>query len=419
MRSSKPDKVLGSMEPPVNHPNPRLFPPAKTDNNETASSDEQARIEWLCQQLLSFCPDPIQAFLYKNEHKEYLISGLTRLPGGYSSLDASRPWILFWILHSLELLGMFKGPMSEEDAKRIYTFLDKCQAPTGGFGGGPQQTAHLAPTYAAVMSIVITGSEKAYKTINRQKMYDFLMSLKVTEGLLQGGFSVTKDGEIDTRGTYTCMAVASILNIITPELVEGVAEFIARNQTYEGGIGAEPGNEAHGGYAYCGLATLRILNRTDIIDLDALLQWTTQRQMSLEGGFQGRTNKLVDSCYSWWVGGIFPLLQDLLYPLPNHRSSADAKSNEDKKGASTGSGKPSSGNESGTKGTTGVNNGGSNSSSIKGSGDKKMNASMASSSSSSSLPSSPSSSSLLAPSALSSSSLSVRPPSVTSVLPTT
>jgi len=208
------------MEPPVNHPNPRLFPPAKTDNNETASSDEQARIEWLCQQLLSFCPDPIQAFLYKNEHKEYLISGLTRLPGGYSSLDASRPWILFWILHSLELLGMFKGPMSEEDAKRIYTFLDKCQAPTGGFGGGPQQTAHLAPTYAAVMSIVITGSEKAYKTINRQKMYDFLMSLKVTEGLLQGGFSVTKDGEIDTRGTYTCMAVASILNIITPELVE-------------------------------------------------------------------------------------------------------------------------------------------------------------------------------------------------------
>lgn len=26
------------------------------------------------------------------------------------------------------------------------------------------------------------------------------------------------------------------------------------------------------------------------------------------GGFKGRTNKLVDGCYSWWVGGAFTLL---------------------------------------------------------------------------------------------------------------
>lgn len=29
------------------------------------------------------------------------------------------------------------------------------------------------------------------------------------------------------------------------------------------------------------------------------------------GGFKGRTNKLVDGCYSWWVGGAFPLLHSL------------------------------------------------------------------------------------------------------------
>jgi len=27
------------------------------------------------------------------------------------------------------------------------------------------------------------------------------------------------------------------------------------------------------------------------------------------GGFKGRTNKLVDGCYSWWVGGAFALLE--------------------------------------------------------------------------------------------------------------
>lgn len=31
--------------------------------------------------------------------------------------------------------------------------------------------------------------------------------------------------------------------------------------------------------------------------------------MRLEGGFQGRPNKLVDGCYSFWVGAVFPLLQ--------------------------------------------------------------------------------------------------------------
>jgi len=31
--------------------------------------------------------------------------------------------------------------------------------------------------------------------------------------------------------------------------------------------------------------------------------------MSLEGGFNGRTNKVVDSCYTFWQGSIFDLLK--------------------------------------------------------------------------------------------------------------
>ena len=31
----------------------------------------------------------------------------------------------------------------------------------------------------------------------------------------------------------------------------------------------------------------------------------------MEGGFNGRTNKLVDGCYSFWQGGIFQVLQKL------------------------------------------------------------------------------------------------------------
>jgi protein farnesyltransferase subunit beta len=32
-------------------------------------------------------------------------------------------------------------------------------------------------------------------------------------------------------------------------------------------------------------------------------------QQAPEGGFAGRTNKLVDACYSWWVGGCWALIE--------------------------------------------------------------------------------------------------------------
>merc|ERR1719486_1510232 len=112
------------------------------------------------------------------------------------------------------------------------------------------------------------------------------------------------------RGTYCAIAVASMLNILTDELIEGVPEYVARCQNWEGGISGEAGLEAHGGYAYCGLAALCIIGKADALDLHALLNWACHRQMSLEGGFQGRTNKLVDSCYSFWQGALFPLLHE-------------------------------------------------------------------------------------------------------------
>jgi protein farnesyltransferase subunit beta len=38
--------------------------------------------------------------------------------------------------------------------------------------------------------------------------------------------------------------------------------------------------------------------------------------MTFEGGFQGRTNKLVDGCYSFWVGALLPLIQAVLRQKP-------------------------------------------------------------------------------------------------------
>ncbi len=65
---------------------------------------------------------------------------------GFLGLDASRTWLCYWILHGLVLL---ERPFpAQPDRDSIITFLASCQDPEGGFGGGPYQLPHLAPTYA-------------------------------------------------------------------------------------------------------------------------------------------------------------------------------------------------------------------------------------------------------------------------------
>lgn len=255
--------------------------------------------------------------LQREDHVAYLQRGLEGFSRGYAVLDASRPWLVYWTIHSLELLDAPIGPQHQQSCIEL---LKRCQSRTGGFGGGPGQLPHLAPTYASVNSLATIGTPEALALIDRPRLYTWLMQMKKPDG----AFTMHQDGENDVRGAYCAVSIATLCNIVTPELFEGTADWIARCQTYEGGIAAEPGDEAHGGYAFCGLAALAMLNSASKLDLGRMLHWTSHRQMSLEGGFQGRSNKLVDGCYSFWVGGVFPLLHDALAEAGQGGGVADA-----------------------------------------------------------------------------------------------
>ncbi|KAG0030419.1 hypothetical protein BGZ81_002706 [Podila clonocystis] len=262
-------------------------------------------------------PTPLASIeLRKMRHVKYVLGGIDSLASYWTSLDASKPWLCYWILHSLDLLG-YKIP--EKLAQRAISTISHMQCETGGFAGGPGQEAHLAPTYAAVNVLAIIGTKEAYEVINRTTLLEFLLRVKQKDG----SFTMTVGGETDVRGSYCAMSAATITNIMTPELTSGAAEFVGRCQTYEGGLGGYPGVEAHGGYAFCGLAALELLGRTDVLNVDTFVKWSASRQMSLEGGFQGRTNKLVDGCYSFWMGGVFPIIGKMLESLDADNSLLD------------------------------------------------------------------------------------------------
>ncbi|THC89166.1 hypothetical protein EYZ11_011383 [Aspergillus tanneri] len=206
--------------------------------------------------------------LKRDEHIAFLYDSLEDYPGSFVGLDASRPWLIYWALTGLTLLG--------EDASkfryRVTSTLNPMQNPTGGFGGGHGQMSHCASSYAAVLSLAMVGGEEAFQLIDRKAMWRWLGRLKQGDG----GFRVCEGGEEDVRGAYCAMVIISLLDLpLTLPLesearqyglesfTSGLSEYLARCQTFEGGISGSPGAEAHGAYAFCALACLCILGKPD------------------------------------------------------------------------------------------------------------------------------------------------------------
>jgi protein farnesyltransferase subunit beta len=74
------------------------------DGLVTETSEEEA--ETLASVLELLLSAEQSTALRRGTHSDYLWGPLgDGLPEGFGTLDASRPWLLYWILHSLDLLG--------------------------------------------------------------------------------------------------------------------------------------------------------------------------------------------------------------------------------------------------------------------------------------------------------------------------
>ncbi|MCJ1476598.1 CAAX farnesyltransferase (FTase) subunit beta [Lambiella insularis] len=260
--------------------------------------------------------------LEREKHIEFLRDSLEEMPSTFLAYDASRPWIVYWALTGLGLLGM---DISEYRQRVIQTFR-AAQNPDGGFGGGHMQLSHCAPSYTAILCISMIGEADAFDLIDRRALWHWLGQLKQADG----SFAMTRGGEVDVRGAYCALVMISLLCLPlelpkdAPAREHGKTSFLddlplwlSRCQTYEGGISASPGTEAHGAYAFLAIACFCFLGSPREIlprylDCDSLTSWMSARQYAPEGGFAGRTNKLVDACYSHWIGGCWPLIESAM-----------------------------------------------------------------------------------------------------------
>ncbi|KAF8863348.1 terpenoid cyclases/Protein prenyltransferase [Acephala macrosclerotiorum] len=297
------------------------------------------------------------------------------LPNGYTSMDSSRMTLGFFILSALDLLGAGADTFSEDERTNIKEWILKCQHPNGGFCGSPNHRfpdasyidvghgkqvmdpANLPATYFAIMSLSFVGSLDG---IMREDCLRWLKTLQRDDGSF--GEIVTQDGVIEGgRDMRTCMVAAAIRWMLRGDKelteeekrgdidVDRLVEHIRAGQTYDGGIGESSRHEAHAGYTYCAIASLKLVHRlseskdsepiSGLTNVSSTIRWLVSRQMGytaeedeeeeeptpqvkLQGvyteeeapqdeqfvGFNGRCNKRADTCYAFWVGAALNML---------------------------------------------------------------------------------------------------------------
>lgn len=291
---------------------PSLSPISDEYESATTFSQDETEIS-----VLEAYKDHLATFLY-DKHISYIINCLnTPLPSHFDVLDANHPWMTYWLYNSFNMVKKDDVENVFMDIDMVSLLNDKIAAcivddGQGGIAGGAGQLGHVAATYAAVLTLVSTHNYDILEKI-RTNLYCWLMSLKLDDG----SFRMHENGESDAGSTYCVLVIASLLDLVSPELTRGVLEWLNKTQTYEGGFAGTSNNEAHGGYSYCAFASYFLLFETveevknSGLNLDSLIRWAVMRQFQLEGGLSGRTNKLVDACYSFWVGAIYSLVESV------------------------------------------------------------------------------------------------------------
>jgi len=111
------------------------------------------------------------------------------------------------------------------------------------------------------------------------------------------------DTEDDPRFLYCACAIHHLLGVDKINFsfdINKAKNYLDSLISYEGGYGMTEYSESNAGLTYCSVASLIIMGfENEINNKDELINWLMNRFNEL--GVNGRTNKMTDSCYSFWV----------------------------------------------------------------------------------------------------------------------
>ncbi|CAO2648999.1 Nn.00g099480.m01.CDS01 [Neocucurbitaria sp. VM-36] len=250
-------------------------------------------------------PDEMQLFVDK--HVRYI-----------QSLDTRKDELEYWLTEHLRLNGLYWGLTALHLLRRpdalprteILDFVFSCLHENGGFGAAPGHDAHMLYTVSGVQ---ILATLDAFSDLEdrvqdgRQKIGKFIADLQDPE---TGTFAGDEWGERDTRFLYGALNALSLMGLLHLVDVDKAVQHVQSCANFDGGYGTSPGAESHSGQVFTCVGALAIAGRLDLVNQEKLGAWLSERQLK-NGGLNGRPEKKVDVCYSWWVMSSMAMLNRL------------------------------------------------------------------------------------------------------------
>jgi geranylgeranyl transferase type-1 subunit beta len=234
--------------------------------------------------------------------------------------NKSKIYLIFYQIHFylIEIKGFRGGNFAgfsyneEYEKNKIYNYEDK---------------PHIAATYCALSILKMCDYDLINKSEINNKIKELYNNEDITldnQQILQeihlsqndkGQISAQSfDTENDVRFLYCALCIHKLLGLNTFEDISNTInaelslKFLDSISNYEGGFSINEGGESNAGTTYCAVACYALLGKIDKIpNIDRLIFWLMSRT-SNELGVNGRTNKIPDSCYSYWVLGSLSIL---------------------------------------------------------------------------------------------------------------
>ncbi|KAG5437522.1 hypothetical protein PCANB_000950 [Pneumocystis canis] len=271
-----------------------------------------------------------------HKHTEYHLRHLDFLPDYYLFTDTSRMSMAFFCISSLDLLGSLEKSTTPLQRKSWVNWVYSFQVSNGfcdwtkknQYSPMYHDLVHIASTYFAICILLILKDDM--KRLNRKNIMQFVSCLQNENGSFRPYISndqnIQSFEKADIRFTYCAIAVLYVLGCKDARKiirVESLLKYIESCKSYDHGFAENPKNESHAGYTYCAIASLSLLKnmlptenkKISSMFSEKTLKWLLKKQLSdIEdfGGFQGRTNKSSDTCYSFWVGGALRYSREFL-----------------------------------------------------------------------------------------------------------
>jgi geranylgeranyl transferase type-1 subunit beta len=171
-------------------------------------------------------------------------------------------------------------------------------------------------TYTGIAILLALGDDLS--RLNRRAIIRGVAGVQRKDG----SFSASIEGnEYDMRFVYCACCICYMLNDWTGVDKKAMGQYIVESIRYDGGVSQHYEMESHGGTTFCALAALQLSDQMDLLtnrQLEKMKRWLLFRQ---EGGFQGRPNKPVDTCYSFWIGAALKIID--AFELSNYNENRD------------------------------------------------------------------------------------------------